>query len=72
MLETGLATPPSSVAHPLGRCPLPLSVREDYMEELCILQDDVPPFPDTEAFAIMEEQLGRPLGEVFSSISEVT
>lgn len=45
-------------------------VREDYMEELCILQDDVPPFPDTEAFAIMEEQLGRPLGEVFSSISE--
>ena len=47
-------------------------MREDYMEELCILQDDVPPFPDTEAFAIMEEQLGRPLGEVFSSISEVT
>lgn len=21
-------------------------VREDYMEELCTLQDDVPPFPD--------------------------
>lgn len=45
-------------------------VREDYMNELCVLQDDVPPFPDTEAFAIIEAQLGRPLGEVFTSISE--
>ncbi|KXZ42117.1 hypothetical protein GPECTOR_201g367 [Gonium pectorale] len=45
-------------------------VREDYMNELCVLQDDVPPFPDTVAFAIMEEQLGRRLEEVFSSISE--
>lgn len=42
------------------------------MEELTVLQDSVPPFPDEEAFAIMEQQLGRPLGEVFSSISEVT
>lgn len=33
-------------------------------------QDDVPPFPDSVAFAIMEEQLGRPLEQVFSSISE--
>ncbi|KAK9804231.1 hypothetical protein WJX72_002551 [[Myrmecia] bisecta] len=45
-------------------------VREDYMNELCTLQDDVPPFPDDQAFAIMEEQLGRPLAAVFSSISE--
>ncbi|KAG2497142.1 hypothetical protein HYH03_004733 [Edaphochlamys debaryana] len=45
-------------------------MREDYMNELCVLQDDVPPFPDAEAFAIMEEQLGRRLEEVFSSISE--
>jgi hypothetical protein len=36
----------------------------------CISQDDVPPFPDTKAFAIMEEQLGRPLEQIFSSISE--
>ncbi|KAF6265079.1 ABC1 family-domain-containing protein [Scenedesmus sp. NREL 46B-D3] len=35
-------------------------VREDYMNELCILQ----------AFAIIQEQLGRPLEAVFSSISE--
>eukprot|EP00882_Tetradesmus_deserticola_P001141 GHRQ01001234.1.p1 GENE.GHRQ01001234.1~~GHRQ01001234.1.p1 ORF type:complete len:697 (+),score=313.26 GHRQ01001234.1:143-2092(+) len=45
-------------------------VREDYMNELCILQDDVPPFPDEQAFAIIQEQLGRPLEAVFSSISE--
>jgi predicted unusual protein kinase regulating ubiquinone biosynthesis (AarF/ABC1/UbiB family) len=44
-------------------------VREDYMDELCALQDDVPPFPDAEAFAIMEAELGRPVGAVFSSIS---
>jgi predicted unusual protein kinase regulating ubiquinone biosynthesis (AarF/ABC1/UbiB family) len=30
----------------------------------------VPPFPDEQAFAIIERDLGRPLGEVFSSISE--
>eukprot|EP00775_Hariotina_reticulata_P007990 gene7990-8188_t len=45
-------------------------IREDYMNELCVLQDDVPPFPDEEAFAIIQEQLGRPLEAVFSSISE--
>ncbi|KAK9785023.1 hypothetical protein WJX73_005206 [Symbiochloris irregularis] len=45
-------------------------VREDYMEELCVLQDDVPSFPDPLAFAMMEEDLGQPLGAVFSSISE--
>lgn len=46
-------------------------VRQDYMNELCVLQDDVPSFPDAEAFAILEGQLaGRNIGEVFSSISE--
>eukprot|EP01025_Chloroclados_australasicus_P008476 TRINITY_DN1300_c1_g1_i1.p1 TRINITY_DN1300_c1_g1~~TRINITY_DN1300_c1_g1_i1.p1 ORF type:complete len:625 (-),score=96.31 TRINITY_DN1300_c1_g1_i1:378-2252(-) len=45
-------------------------VREDYMNELCTLQDDVPPFPDEIAFQIMEEELGKPIGDVFSSISE--
>lgn len=33
-------------------------------------QDDVPSFDDAQAFAIMEEELGRPLAAVFSSISE--
>ncbi len=23
-------------------------MREDYMNELCVLQDDVPPFPDSQ------------------------
>ena len=39
------------------------------MDELCALQDDVPPFPDDQAFAIMEGELGRPVAAVFSSIS---
>lgn len=45
-------------------------VREDYMNELCTLQDDVPSFPDDQAFGILQEELGRPIAEVFSSISE--
>lgn len=46
-------------------------IREDYMNELCILQDDVPAFPSKEAFMIMEEELGRPLEQIFSKISSV-
>ncbi|MEW5300846.1 MAG: hypothetical protein WDW36_003746 [Sanguina aurantia] len=45
-------------------------LREDYMNELAVLQDDVPPFPDDQAFKIMEADLGRPIEEVFASISE--
>ncbi|KAJ4958325.1 hypothetical protein NE237_025436 [Protea cynaroides] len=47
-------------------------IREDYMNELCILQDDVPPFPNQIAFAIIEDELGRPLEAVFSKISSKT
>lgn len=47
-------------------------IREDYMNELCILQDDVPPFPNQVAFAIIEEELGQPLEAVFSKISSQT
>ncbi|GAY44499.1 hypothetical protein CUMW_082500 [Citrus unshiu] len=47
-------------------------VREDYMNELCILQDDVPSFPNQVAFNIIEEELGRPLEAVFSKISSQT
>uniref|UniRef100_A0A7R9YW22 Protein kinase domain-containing protein n=1 Tax=Chlamydomonas euryale TaxID=1486919 RepID=A0A7R9YW22_9CHLO len=45
-------------------------VREDYMAELCLLQDDVPSFPDEQAFAMMRQQIGGPIETVFSSISE--
>ncbi|BBM97786.1 aarF domain-containing kinase [Marchantia polymorpha subsp. ruderalis] len=44
-------------------------VREDYMNELCTLQDDVPSFPNEEAFRIMEKESGSPLEQVFSKIS---
>ncbi|KAJ8648515.1 hypothetical protein MRB53_001538 [Persea americana] len=47
-------------------------IREDYMNELCILQDDVPPFPNQIAFSIIEEELGQPLEMVFSKISSQT
>ncbi|XP_051151520.1 protein ACTIVITY OF BC1 COMPLEX KINASE 1, chloroplastic [Andrographis paniculata] len=47
-------------------------IREDYMNELCILQDDVPPFPNQVAFKIIEEELGQPLEAVFSRISSET
>ena len=35
-----------------------------------VMQDDVPSFPDAEAFRIIEANLGRPMEEVFSAISE--
>jgi len=44
-------------------------VRADYMEQLTKLQDDVPPFPNSKAFDIMEQELGRPISEVYSEIS---
>ncbi|KAK2993989.1 hypothetical protein RJ640_005861 [Escallonia rubra] len=47
-------------------------IREDYMNELCILQDDVPPFPNQVALNIIEEELGQPLEAVFSKISSET
>ncbi|OMO86135.1 hypothetical protein CCACVL1_09800 [Corchorus capsularis] len=47
-------------------------IREDYMNELCILQDDVPPFPNQVAFKIIEEELGQPLEALFSKISSET
>eukprot|EP00249_Psilotum_nudum_P015685 c25466_g1_i1 orf=143-2233(+) len=47
-------------------------IREDYMNELCILQDDVPAFPNKIAFDIIEEELGTPLEQIFSKISTKT
>ena len=43
-------------------------VRADYMEQLTKLQDDVPAFPSEQAFKIMEQELGRPVSEVYSEI----
>jgi predicted unusual protein kinase regulating ubiquinone biosynthesis (AarF/ABC1/UbiB family) len=44
-------------------------IRMDYMQELTLLQDNVPAFPNAEAMAIMEQQIGAPLDTVFSYVS---
>ncbi|KAL5203245.1 hypothetical protein ABZP36_014197 [Zizania latifolia] len=51
-----------------------LSTRPDlcppeYLEELSELQDSLPTFPDEEAFACIERELGSPLDSMYSSIS---
>eukprot|EP00850_Spirogloea_muscicola_P016873 SM000140S00622 [mRNA] locus=s140:349317:356585:+ [translate_table: standard] len=42
---------------------------QEYLEELAQLQDALPTFPDTEAFVLIERELGAPLESLFSSIS---
>lgn len=44
-------------------------VRKDFLEELVKLQDQLPPFPTTIAFQIIEDELGFPVDEVFAQIS---
>ncbi len=39
-----------------------------YIKELATLQDQVPPFPTSEAFARVEAELGRPVTEAFMEI----
>nr|CAB3461827.1 unnamed protein product [Digitaria exilis] len=51
-----------------------LSTRPDlcpveYLEELSELQDSLPTFPDEEAFACIERELGFPLDSMYSAIS---
>ncbi len=41
-------------------------IPEDFIVELRKLQDDVSPFPDDEAFALIESELGAPVGELFA------
>jgi ubiquinone biosynthesis protein len=41
-------------------------IPEDIIVELRKLQDDVAPFPDDEAFAMIEAELGGPISELFS------
>lgn len=45
-------------------------VGDDLAAQLRVLQDKLPPFPLTEARRTVEEELGMPVGEVFSSFSE--
>jgi predicted unusual protein kinase regulating ubiquinone biosynthesis (AarF/ABC1/UbiB family) len=44
-------------------------VRKDFLEELTKLQDQLPPFPTTIAFNIIERELDRSVSEVYGEIS---
>jgi len=44
-------------------------MRADYMNELGVLQDDVPAFPNEIAFKIIEDTIGGPISSVFSDIT---
>ncbi|HHH49085.1 MAG TPA: ubiquinone biosynthesis regulatory protein kinase UbiB [Gammaproteobacteria bacterium] len=43
---------------------------DDIADELAQLQDNVPPFPDSEARAIIEKSLGKPVGELFARFDQ--
>lgn len=45
-------------------------IPEDVAEELAHLQDRVAPFPGTEARAIVEQSLGKPIAELYASFDE--
>jgi predicted unusual protein kinase regulating ubiquinone biosynthesis (AarF/ABC1/UbiB family) len=44
-------------------------VRQDYLEQLTLLQDQLPPFPTEEAFAIIERELKCIVEDAFQEIS---
>ncbi|PSF39445.1 hypothetical protein C7H19_01260 [Aphanothece hegewaldii CCALA 016] len=44
-------------------------VRKDFLDELIKLQDQLPPFDNETAFAIIEQDLGYPVNEVYKEIS---
>jgi aarF domain-containing kinase len=49
----------------------PDTLPPEFLRELEKLQDRLPPFPTDQALAVMEEDLGRPVSEVFSQISDI-
>lgn len=44
-------------------------VRQDYLDQLMLLQDQLPPFSTEEAFAIIERDLGSPIEDIFQDLS---
>jgi ubiquinone biosynthesis protein len=53
-----------------GLATRPDIVNEDVAEALTRLQDRLPPFPGKDARAIIEEELGRPVEQLFSSFND--
>lgn len=52
-------------------CPLPPPlIPQVYLEALSELQDRLPSFPNEIAWAVMEEELGCPVGDVYEQLSE--
>lgn len=45
-------------------------IPEDVADELAQLRDQVPPFPGSEARAIVEASLGKPVGELYAGFDE--
>jgi ubiquinone biosynthesis protein len=43
----------------------------DYLAELALLQDRVPPFPAAQARALIEAELGKPITSVFATFDDV-
>lgn len=44
-------------------------IRKDLLEELTLLQDQLPPFSTAAAFDLIEAELGRPVTEIYRDIS---
>ena len=47
-------------------------IPRDIADELSLLQDQVPPFPGSEAQAIIEAALRRPVAELFTAFDQVS
>jgi predicted unusual protein kinase regulating ubiquinone biosynthesis (AarF/ABC1/UbiB family) len=45
-------------------------VRQDYLDQLTLLQDQLPAFPTEEAFAIIERELDGTIEDIFQDISD--
>ena len=50
--------------------PRPSVLPREYIQELALLQDAVPPEPVRHALKQIEESLGRPAEELFASVDE--
>ena len=44
-------------------------IHKDFLEELTLLQDQLPPFPTAEAFALIEAELGQPVDKIYKDIT---